>query len=406
MICRRRPRTIFPPPGTPPGPGLRNKGVRSRGVLTVNGEVRVSRRYLWAKGRDGVCPADAALGVDDRGVSPGAREALAMMGMANDFRGAAAAIKRLTGIGTSPERVRQVTHREAARVSTAGVRGAITPAFPAGAARVYLGVDGVLVPLVTQAEKDTRRARHRRRRRKRRRAGIKNRRALPPARPGSDQRYKEMKIGYFYDQRLERRHVFATHEDHTGFGARLRAQSDLVGFARARERVAITDGAAWIKWQVYQNTPTLTAHLLDFYHLAQHVHEAARRCFGETPPAKEWSGRLLHQFKHGGAAEPLGEIEAARKQSRSASKRQSLRLLSHYVSERLEMLDYRAARARGWPIGSGPTEAMCKNLTLRIKRTGAKWDADHASNLMNLAALYESNQADAYWQTDASARHI
>jgi hypothetical protein len=61
------------------------------------------------------------------------------------------------------------------------------------------------------------------------------------------------------------------------------------------------------------------------------------------------------------------------------------------------MLDYRGALARGWDIGSGPTEAMCKNLTLRLKRSGMKWDRDNAAAMMNLLAMYESGQAKTYW---------
>jgi hypothetical protein len=86
---------------------------------------------------------------------------------------------------------------------------------------------------------------------------------------------------------------------------------------------------------------------------------------------------------------------------RSTAKRQSLRKLRDYVVSRMEMLDYRGALARGWDIGSGPTEAMCKNLTLRLKRPGMKWDRDHAGAMMNLIGLYDSGQARAYWAAAA-----
>jgi len=65
------------------------------------------------------------------------------------------------------------------------------------------------------------------------------------------------------------------------------------------------------------------------------------------------------------------------------------------------MVESRRAMARGWDIGSGPTEAMCKNLTLRLKRTGMKWDQDHAAAMMNLVALQENGQWDQYWTTRA-----
>ena len=55
-----------------------------------------------------------------------------------------------------------------------------------------------------------------------------------------------------------------------------------------------------------------------------------------------------------------------------------------------------AALAKGWDIGSGPTRAMCKNLTLRLKRPGMKWDTDNAAALMNLVAVRESGQWEQY----------
>jgi hypothetical protein len=48
-------------------------------------------------------------------------------------------------------------------------------------------------------------------------------------------------------------------------------------------------------------------------------------------------------------------------------------------------------------LGSGLTKAMCKTLTLRLKRPRMKWDADHAAAMMNLTALYDSGQPKAYW---------
>ena len=67
------------------------------------------------------------------------------------------------------------------------------------------------------------------------------------------------------------------------------------------------------------------------------------------------------------------------------------------------MVEYPAALAKGWDIGSGPTEAMCKNLTLRLKRTGMKWDTDNAAALMNLVALRESGQWEHYRKTRKTA---
>ena len=69
------------------------------------------------------------------------------------------------------------------------------------------------------------------------------------------------------------------------------------------------------------------------------------------------------------------------------------------------MLDDRRALANGWDIDSGPTGAMCKNLTLRLKRTGMKRDPDNAAAIMNLAALRESGQWSQWWNRLAAWCH-
>ena len=99
----------------------------------------------------------------------------------------------------------------------------------------------------------------------------------------------------------------------------------------------------------------------------------------------------------------LGAIAEAKKKLRAPAKQDALRLLRNYIVERWEMMEYPAALAKGWDIGSGPTEAMCKNLTLRLKRPGMKWDTDNAAGLMNLAALREGGQWEQYWQNRKTA---
>jgi len=65
------------------------------------------------------------------------------------------------------------------------------------------------------------------------------------------------------------------------------------------------------------------------------------------------------------------------------------------------MLGYAAALEKGKDIGSGPTEASCKTLTLRLKRPGMKWDSDNAAAMMNLLAMRESGQWEMYRQRKA-----
>jgi hypothetical protein len=257
--------------------------------------------------------------------------------------------------------------------------------------------------MVTQVEKDKRRKEQVMRRRKRVRQGLKNAKPLPPKNEGHDEKYREMKIGVFYDQDKTHRHTFATAQRWAGFAHLLGIYAGQVDMARADEALTLTDGAKWILSAICMVLAFVKATLLDFYHLSQHVHQAAKACLGETPAALAWAKDRLAEIKTQGVPPVLRAIAELNKKVRSPAKKKQLRLLRNYLLKRLEMLDYKEAQAQGWDIGSGPTEAMCKNLTLRLKRTGMKWDAPTAEAMFNLTALYESGQKSSYWSMRKAA---
>jgi hypothetical protein len=374
-------------------------------VLSAGGEVRLRRQYRWKKGQGGLCPADEALGIDGGDVSPGARELSSLMGMGGDFEQARQDLKRVGGLSVSKERLRQITEGEGRRVRKVRDSGQLPAAWsaaeaklPDGRSRVYVGGFGVLAPTVTQVEMDIRRQGHITRRQQRGKAGLGHAKPLPSPKAGSDEKYKEMKIGVFYDQEKKRRHAFATESQCEAFGPLLNSYAMQIGFEKADETVGLFDGAVWIFRQVCLGLLCLQAILLDFYHLAEHVHATARCCLGEGEAGRVWASARLTEAKNSNVAVMFEAIGALEKKSRSPAKKQSLRRLREYLEERREMLDYAKALSAGWDIGSGPTEAMCKTLTLRLKRPGMKWDRDNAASIMNLTALRESGQWSAYWQ--------
>jgi ribosomal protein S15P/S13E len=370
----------------------------------------LSRRYHWNKGELSVCPADVALGIDEQKISPGARQMCCLMGIHENFRQAVVDLKKLAGLPVSKEKLRQVVEAEASEVRQVRDSGSLAASWsaseaklPDGKTRTYVGVDGVMAPTVTQVEKDKRRQQHVTRRQQRGKAGLDNARPLPAPRAGTDEKFKEMKIGVFYDQAKEHRHVFATEETSKDFAPLLATHARLIGLENAQETLGRVDGAVWIYQQVCLALLSISSILLDFYHLAEHVHAAARCCLGEgTPAASAWAGALLAQAKESDIAGMLKTIEELEKRMRSKKKKESLRALQYYIEQRRDMLDYAQALRQGQDIGSGPTEAECKTLTMRLKGPGMKWDRDHAAGMMNLIALRESGQWDPYWLRQAA----
>jgi hypothetical protein len=124
-----------------------------------------------------------------------ARVGIASMG----FRRAAGHLEHLAQIRLSPERLRQLTEQEGQRVMTAQAQGQIPVSLTPerakvsadGPTRIYVGADGVKVPMITSQEKAKRRAR-----RGPKRSGSRRRRMHR----GADNAYKEFKIGIFYEQ--------------------------------------------------------------------------------------------------------------------------------------------------------------------------------------------------------------
>jgi hypothetical protein len=160
---------------------------------------------------------------------------------------------------------------------------------------------------------------------------------------------------------------------------------------RCYSRLSNVDGSPWIRNQVERQSLPLDALALGFYHLSEDVHKARREIYGgDDEEGQRWAGELLHVLKHDGyeaAWARLLEWRVALKHGRAAAD-----WLVSNVSERREIICYPEFRAKGWQIGSGPTEATCKTLTARLKGSGLRWDGDNAEAIMALEALTQSGQ--------------
>jgi hypothetical protein len=398
---RRKP--LFPPPEDPnTGKTKRNKGRQDFTVLTINGRVRLWRRRWHSSHEGSTTPLDAWLDTIESTISLGVREmACRLNGDGKNFDKAAANLSRTAQVQLCGETLRVLVEAEGKRVLQAQRSGQLPLDWSAAdcktqgkTTRIYVGSDGVMVPLVTDTEKTSRRQKVKE---KRRRRG-KKARPLPPRKSGADQHYKEFKIVAVYDETQDHRLVCGTRGDCEVAGRLMRREAGRIRMDKADEKVGNVDGSPWIRNQVERQGLPLDALGLDFYHLGENVHKARREVYGDDDEAgKRWAGQLLHVFKHDGyeaAWKQLLEWRVELKRGRPAADR-----LVSYVSERREMIRYPEFQAKGWQIGSGPTEATCKTLTARLKGSGMRWDSDNAEAIMALEALTQSDQWDEYWET-------
>jgi len=397
------------------GKRLANKGRQSRTLLTINGRIGLLRRWWHSSQTCSLAPADELVDRTAGQVTPGVREMACRENQgATSFNKAAENLARLAQIAMCGEQLRLIVEAEGRRVQHAQQAATLDTAWTAedcrvtleepetsDKTRVYTGCDGVMVPVITQAEKQKRRTKVKEKRRK---CG-KKRRPLSPLRKGADQAWKEFKVVYFYDEELLHQHVAVTHLNHEAAGRLLRREANRLGFRRANQRIANVDGARWIREQLEHHLAELDGLGLDFYHLSENVHRARRKVFGEeSPEGQAWTDALLHTFKHEGYDSAWQRLVQWRAQlGRSATKRKAADRLLNYVSQRQEMIRYPQFRSQGWQIGSGPTEAQCKLTVGRLKGRSRRWDRPNATAIAAIDCLERSGQWQKYWQTPGVA---
>lgn len=329
----------------------------------------------------------------------------------SSFDKAAEDLRRTAQVTMSGEQLRQIVQAEGRRILAAQDSGQLPPAFQAEDCRVpgesktrmYVGLDGVMVPTVTETEKAARRKKVLEKRRRRGRQC----KPLLPRRKGTDNAWKEFKTITFYSQDQSRRHVILSRRRRTEVARLVRREAQRLGIARADDKVANVDGATWIRHLLegLQHVMHLDAIGLDFYHLSENVHKDRRIVFGDDDETgKAWMSELMHVFKHEGYEAAWEKLSAWRQTLRSPRKRKAADRLIHYVVERRDMIDYPTFLKKNWDIGSGPTESRCKVATSRLKRAGQRWNPANAEATAALTTLDHSGQWQLHWKIPVPTR--
>jgi hypothetical protein len=374
------------------------------------------RRQRFENGAGGTeAPVDDLIDLASSGVSLAVREMCCRIATdSGSFARAASNLDRLAQIRLSDEKLRQLAESEGRAVLAwqeheqleldFDARQCLTNQTSDGSvkSRVYVGIDGFMLPMVTDAEMGRRFEKAvARRRTMKRKKGV--RRAKLRRRAGADQRYKEMKLVTIYDQDKTQRLVRATRSGVRQAGRLVRQMSADVKLRSAAQVVAVTDGAEWIARLVDANLPVTTTVILDYFHASQHVHQTRRSLFGENnQDGNRWAHGLLEALS--GKWENAWEwLMQTRARLRSNVRRKSVDDLMRYLLERKQKVDYASFGAAGYDIGSGPTESMCKSLSRRMKGIGMRWNPRNAESIVALESLHQSNLWPNYWSTRIAA---
>jgi hypothetical protein len=364
----------------------------------------VRRTVYWSSDSGTIIPVDQWLGIVEHRFSPGVREMCCRQALHCSFDVASDNLHRTAQLSISGFTVREIVENQGRAAMAAQQSGSLGPGFTAAdctAETIITGADGVMVPMVTEEQKRKRRATESAKRDEQGRAST-----AKAGRPrlGSEGPYSEFKIASFYDPDKSHCHVVGTSGDHEALGRLLRREAARLQLGRAKLKYAVSDGAEWIGRQYRRQLPMLDEHILDYFHLREHVVEASHVLYGEgTKKAENWREEMMSFVWEQGSLVMLDRLGPYLRCHRSGPKHEALRSLRDYVGKRVAMTDYPTFRQLGYDCGSGPTESLCGTLTDRLKGSGMRWDKDNAESVMALASLYHSGLWHTYWKSERAA---
>ena len=179
-----------------------------------------------------------------------------------------------------------------------------------------------------------------------------------------------------------------------------------LGAETCRALAFLGDGAPWI----LSGAKARFSHalcILDFYHAAEHIHDAAKEIFGEGKKAKTWAKKYVKLLKRGRVDYLLYKLKSSRSRiaQRGFTAATALDSLLGYLEPRRDQLRYMTFRRRGFPIGSGKIEALVKQaLNLRLKRNGAWWNIENADRILALRAVKLFGHLEQAWSARVRKR--
>jgi hypothetical protein len=160
--------------------------------------------------------------------------------------------------------------------------------------------------------------------------------------------------------------------------------------------VCIADGARDL-WRYFQRKFPDTIHVVDFFHVCEHLSKLSNLLFDEPTEAKAWYKKYRTILKEDpkGAAKT---IRAARYRRSLIKEHPDIETEIKYLQHNRKRMNYFELRQKKLPIGSGVVEAACKNLIgARMKKSGMRWSIDGGQTVLTLRSIILSNRWEKFW---------
>ncbi len=189
----------------------------------------------------------------------------------------------------------------------------------------------------------------------------------------------------------------ATMDDCDEIFAMLCAYLKVLGAAKAKEVIVVSDGALWIWERIGLLADALgmererVVEVVDFYHASEAVHKVADVPRWNKTQRQQWLRKALRHLRAGHIEALKAHIESLAVGRRAKSIREHLL----YFKRHKERMRYRWFKARGVPRGSGAVESAVRRVVnLRLKSNGKFWLRENAQAILLTRSYLKAGRLD------------
>lgn len=380
----------------PDGPvRLGEKRPHSRKIVTIVGELSVSRVGYAARGHRSVHPLDAELCLPARSFSYEVQRHLARGAVCGPFDEAVRTMGELTGVTVPKRSAEQIVLDAACDFET--FYAMRSGAAPCDGDLLVGAVDGKGIPMVKPegALKVVRRKKGEKPNKKKMATGAAVHACAPRPRTTETVLASLFAEGLHKDRRQARqrpkdKRVWASlTSTKDTFIAEVKAEMLRRDPERSHTWVMVTDGERALQRRVGATFAGVTL-VLDLLHVLEKLWKVGHALYGEaSPEAVAFVRERARRVLDGEVSQVVKGLRLiATKRHLTGEKAKTLRSVADYLYANRARMAYDDYMAKGWPIASGSVEGACKCLVRdRFERSGMRWSPTMAEAMLRLRAV-------------------
>ena len=364
---------------------------RDKTFTSVLGALTLKRAYYHCTAcKQGFCPRDRALAMDDTAFSRGVLRMLGSVAAEVSFDTSSGLLWDLAGLHIDAKQVERIAERLGAEMAE-DERQYTTPvcddALPP---TVYLGIDGSGIP-VRPEELAGRTGKQPDGKAKTREGKLvivwsaesRDEEGLPVRDPGS----------ITYSAAIESAATLDTDQYPSEFAERVRREATRRRLSEAKTVVAIADGAIY-NWNIAFELLPGAIQILDRCHAKQHLNDVANAIFGKgTPEAEQWASLRKQELDD----QQLEELLAALGQHADTCK--EAKTCVGYVEHNRHRMRYKEFHAMELCTTSNIVESGCKVIfTTRFKHSAMHWSVVGANKILAIRCYKRSGRFEDFFE--------